>query len=337
MSKQYFYRLGVSFFGCVLIIASYLILTRPMAIEQVATKNQYQSYVVDGPIQPIPTLVSVDHPWVNLGEALFHSPLLSKDNSISCASCHLINYGGDDGFPVSLGVDSRSGERNSPTVLNAVFNFRQFWDGRSANLSEQASGPIHNPVEMGSNWSQILTKLEQSTDFKKAFSELGVNPITETGVIKAITAYEETLITPNSPLDLYLKGDTQALSAQQKSGLNKFTQFGCITCHQGQNLGGNLFQKLGRIDLVPEPMLQDKGRFNLTGEPTDMHVYKVPSLRNVAETAPYFHNGSVATLNEAVNIMAKAQLGMELTEEDTQDLVAFLHSLSAPVDKGVRQ
>jgi len=335
MSTRYFQWLGFAFVTCLAILLAYYLMTRPKVMASTSTSNSYSKPEVTGAIQPLPDLLNIDTEWVNLGKALFHSKLLSKDNSISCASCHMIDYGGDDGFPLSLGVNSQLGERNSPTVLNAVFNFRQFWDGRSSNLAEQVSGPIHNPKEMDTNWAQVIIKLEQANEFKQAFAELGSPRINANDIIRAITAYQETLITPNAPIDLFLKGNLQALSEQQKRGYNKFRTFGCISCHQGKNIGGNLYQKLGRLDIhVPEDLLQDLGRYQITKAESDKHVFKVPSLRNVADTAPYFHNGSVETLEQAVTIMAKAQLGRQLEQQDVQDLVAFLKSLSAPVQGG---
>jgi cytochrome c peroxidase len=176
-----------------------------------------------------------------LGKALFNSPLLSKDNTISCASCHMIDFGGDDGFPVSTGINNSQGNRNSPTVLNTTFNFRQFWDGRARTLAEQTVGPIHNPVEMGSSWDEIIPKVSQDSYFNKAFKTLSADGVTPNNIIKAITTYEESLITPNSPIDNYLLGDKEALTAQQVRGLALFKNYGCSTCHQGRNIGGNIY------------------------------------------------------------------------------------------------
>ncbi len=298
---------------------------------QILTDTSYNYTSVQGPIQPIPTTVNVNIQWARLGKALFNSTLLSRDNSIACVSCHLINYGGDDGFPVSTGIDNLTGARNSPTVLNATFNFRQFWDGRSKDLAEQVSGPVHNPIEMGSNWPEVIQKLKQEPQFNRVFLELSPDGVTPSNIIKAITIFEETLITPNAPIDRYLLGDTNALTNQQKRGYDKFIQFGCITCHQGRNIGGNLYQKLGRIDSVPPYLLDDLGLYEITKKTNDRYVFKVPSLRNIAETAPYFHNGSVRTLPEAVTIMAKSQLGVTLREEDIDDLVELLKSFSGPL------
>ena len=292
-------------------------------------KTTYLFENVEGPIQPIPRQLTIDKEWVTLGKALFNSPLLSKDNTISCASCHMVNFGGDDGFPVSTGVNNAQGDRNSPTVLNATFNFRQFWDGRANTLAEQLIGPIHNPIEMGSSLEEIIEKLSLDDYFKVTFSRLSAEGVTATNIIKAITTYEESLITPNSPIDMYLLGNKDALTVQQVRGLNFFIDYGCSTCHQGRNIGGNIYQKLGRISDIPKILTLDKGRYVLTNDPIDEYVFKVPTLRNIAETAPYFHNGSVNTLPEAVRIMAASQLGRELADNEVEDIVALLHSFSA--------
>lgn len=289
----------------------------------------FEFITVAGPIQPIPAKVHLEPGWVQLGKSLFNSKLLSADNSIACASCHLVSYGGDDGFALSTGFNNALGERNSPTVLNAVFNFRQFWDGRSTDLFEQIAGPIHNPIEMNSNWPQIIDKLNNEPAIKQAFVDLNESSITKNNISKAITLYQSSLITPHSPIDRYLLGDKTALTLQQQRGWIAFQNLGCISCHQGRNIGGNMYQKLGRIDLIQGSLKDDLGRYTVTNNPNDKHVFKVPSLRNVALTAPYFHNGSVATLSEAVTIMAKMQLGTELSEQTKQDLVALLNAFSS--------
>ena len=296
--------------------------------------TEYHTVSVIGPIQPIPTIKTIDKDWLKLGKALFNSTLLSKDNTISCASCHLINEGGDDGFPVSIGVGGAVGERNSPTILNAVFNFRQFWDGRGADLAEQTIGPIHNPVEMDTNFVDIISKLKQSPEFVSAFNIINSEGITQEAIIEAIVTFEESLITPNAPIDLYLKGDESALTSQQKRGYEKFLAFGCVACHQGRNIGGNLYQRIGRISSVPTKLLNDTGRFSVTKNPDDKYVFKVPSLRNIKQTGPYFHNGSVATLKEAIRIMAKGQLGIDLEEQDIQDLLALFDAFNGQLPAG---
>lgn len=300
----------------------------------VSTNTQYSFTQVEGALQPLPEIIYIDERWRDLGKALFNSPLLSSDNSISCASCHLVDYGGDDGFPVSTGINSATGGRNSPTVLNAAFNFVQFWDGRSTTLAQQVSGPIHNPIEMGSNWEQVITKLKNDKLFNNIFQSINSDGVTISAVVKAITTYEESLVTRGAAIDQYLLGDENALTQQQQTGFQKFRQYGCITCHQGVNIGGNLFQKIGRIDDAPDSLTTDLGRYGVTAQEHDKYVFKVPSLRNVADTAPYFHNGQISTLYEAIQIMGRLQLGRELSEQDILDLEAFLQSFSADVEEG---
>ena len=333
MNLSYLKKMSIAF-GCsaLLPLGYHLFLTagQEQAFDII---TEYESVQVDGPIQPIPKIVNIDQDWVLLGKALFHSPLLSQDNSVSCSSCHMISLGGDDGFALSTGVSNQKGERNSPTVLNAVFNFRQFWDGREPNLTLQIEGPIHNPVEMATNWPDVVTKLKADSYFASTFAQLSPDAVNKENIVKALVTYEESLVTPGAPIDRYVMGDKTALTAQQVRGLNKFISFGCATCHQGKNIGGNFYQKLGRIDAIPDKLSQDLGKYEFSKDPADKYVFKVPSLRNVAETAPYFHNGLVESLPEAVNIMAKSQLGMTISESDNRDIVALLHAFSAPVQE----
>lgn len=334
MLTRYYYFNACSFLFFLSSMVVYFFITEPKVTQQSSQLEiQYKDFPVQGPLQPIPTITQYSKEWALLGKALFNSKLLSTDNSISCASCHMISFGGDDGFPVSTGVNNQTGHRNSPTVLNSVFNFRQFWDGRSKDLSEQVAHPIHTSFEMGSNWDEVISKLNTQAQFVQAFRGVGIDSIDKESITRAIGLYEKTLITPDAPIDRYLKGDMSALSEQQKRGLDKFNQYGCVTCHQGRNIGGNFYQKLGRLDLAPQQLLDDLGLYEHTGHESDKHVFKVPSLRNVAETAPYFHNGSIATLEEAVQIMAQTQLGLALEQEDIDDLVALLQSFTGELQQ----
>jgi len=332
VTSIYYKHLGAAFIIVTLIPISYfgwLKKSHSTANTDSVIETTYEYVQVNNPIQPIPTIASIDRDWYLLGKALFNSTLLSNDNTIACSSCHLVDYGGDDGFAVSTGVNGLQGHRNSPTVLNSAFNIRQFWDGRSASLTEQIAGPIHAKNEMASNWNEIVIKLKNDNYFSSMFNKISDDGITSDSISLALTIYEQALITPNAPIDRYLLGDKEALTAQQQRGFEKFQSIGCITCHQGVNIGGNLMQKLGRIADVPTQLLEDTGRFAHTNNENDKHIFKVPSLRNVAQTSPYFHNGSIETLPDAVKIMAKAQLGLELSEQDTQDIVALLKSFSS--------
>ncbi len=287
---------------------------------------------MDEPILPIPTPHIENPELVKLGERLFHDARLSADNTISCASCHSMISGGVDRKVVSTGVKGRQGEINAPSVFNCVLHFRQFWNGRALNLLEQVDGPVANPKEMDSNWRQVVDKLKQDTVLRKLFTNLFEDGLTANNIKQAIVAYEASLLTPDSPFDRYLKGEKNAISEEALQGYRLFKQFGCVSCHQGMAVGGNMFQKLG----VMTPFFDDKdklspadlGRYNLTGLERDRFVFKVPSLRNVALTWPYLHNGSAKTLNEAVKIMMIHQLGMEPKEQDIQLIVKFLQSLT---------
>jgi len=273
------------------------------------------------------------HPGkVLLGEVLFFDVRLSGDNSISCASCHDINAGGADGLKRAIGINGIEGPINTPTVFNSVFNISQFWNGRAATLEEQAAGPVHNPSEMGSNWLDVVTKLSQDRDLKVQFQEIYDDGITGKNIVNALAMFERTLVTYNAPFDKYLRGDKNAISDVAKRGYELFEAYGCISCHQGANIGGNMYQTMGIMDDYFKERgnenAADQGRYDVTGHERDRHVFKVPSLRMVAHTAPYFHDGSAKTLKEAVNIMARFQLGQDLPEQDLIPIIAFLESLA---------
>lgn len=291
----------------------------------------------DEPIRPIPLVNDVDPDKVALGERLFHETLLSGDNTISCASCHRIDQYGVDNSKVSTGIDGQKGTTNSPTVLNSRFNFAQFWDGRAADLQEQAKGPVTNPIEMGANWDDVIAKLKADPHYAERFNALYKDGITPDSVTDAIQQYEYTLNSVNSPFDQYLRGDDSAIGAQEKRGYSLFKEFGCVACHQGMNVGGNMYQRMGAF--IPYfngqniDSRDDLGRYNVTYNKRDLHVFKVPSLRVAAHTAPYFHDGSVATLEEAINIMARYQLGHDITPQENKDIQAFIKSLSGEYKK----
>ena len=285
------------------------------------------------PIQPIPDYIPVNSRKVTLGRELFFDPILSRDNTISCASCHFIEMGGDDNSRHSFGIGGQEGDINAPTVLNAVFNFRQFWDGRAQDLAEQALGPIENPVEMGHRFPDLVRKLS-ATPYKAAFEAIYETGLTRSNIVDAIAEYEKTLITPNAPFDRYLKGDKTAITQEQKEGYALFKSKGCIACHHGINVGGNLYNKFGVMEDAGSRHL---GRFNVTGNEADRYMFKVPTLRNIAETAPYFHDGRTSSLAEAVIIMARYQLGRQITMEEVRRIVAFLQSLSGDIPDTAKQ
>ncbi|MCB0402988.1 MAG: cytochrome-c peroxidase [Flavobacteriales bacterium] len=276
---------------------------------------------------------------VALGKKLYFETKLSKDNTISCNSCHNIDNGsGVDNLPFSPGNDGSLGGRNSPTTLNAALHMAQFWDGRAKDVEEQAGGPILNPVEMAMPSKEaVITRLKNTNDFyPELFAQAfpyDENPMTYDNLQKAIGAFERTLITP-SRVDDFIKGDHDALTGAEKRGLETFMAVGCTSCHAGNAFGGNMYQKFGVYgdywDYTKSDKM-DEGRFEVTKNEADKYVFKVPGLRNVAKTAPYFHDGSVKSLDEAVKIMAKAQLDRTLSDEETKNIVAFLNALSGDV------
>lgn len=278
-------------------------------------------------IQPLPLAMDVDPKKVALGKDLFFDPILSQDGTVSCASCHIISEGGDDGLQFSVGIDGQLGNINAPTVLNAVFNFRQFWDGRAADLQEQAAGPIENPIEMGNTFEDLIETLN-NTPYKDRFLKIYKEGITKNSITDAIAEYEKTLITPNSPFDRYLRGEKNALTQQQKEGYELFKLKGCIACHHGVNIGGNMYSKFG---VFRDTKSSSLGRYNVTHKERDKYLFKVPTLRNIAQTAPYFHDGRTYSLKEAVLIMTQYQLGRKISDEEVDKIVAFLHSLSGSV------
>jgi cytochrome c peroxidase len=274
-----------------------------------------------------------DDAQVELGKMLFFEPRLSEAHNISCNTCHNLGTGGADLSSTSIGHRWQHGGRNSPTVLNAVFNTAQFWDGRAADLAAQAGGPMVNPVEMGSTEQHVLEMLNAIPGYLESFREAfpdDPEPISFDNARKAIAAFEATLVTPNSPFDRFLSGDEAALAAEQKEGLRLFIDAGCASCHNGVNLGGNSYQPFGVVEKPEWTVLppEDKGRFEVTRSEEDAYVFKVPTLRNIALTPPYFHSGSVWDLEQAVAVMGTAQLGAELNADETKRVVAFLEALT---------
>ena len=284
------------------------------------------------PIKAIPAEVDVNPEKVTLGRALFHDPRLSKDDTTACVSCHDLGNGGDDGRRVSIGVEGRPGTINAPTVFNAGLNFSQFWDGRAGTLEQQIDGPVQSPIELGSLWPDVVAKLYAHESYPERFAALYPDGISRENVKNALAEFMKSLTTPNSRFDRWLNGDTSALSALERHGYALFKHYGCVSCHQGANVGGNMFQVFGvlndyfrRRGNITDA---DFGRYNVTGNPDDRHAFKVPSLRMAALTAPYLHDGSAATLRDAVDIMFEYQLGREAPDEDKDAIVAFIRTLA---------
>ncbi|NRP75521.1 Cytochrome c551 peroxidase [Ensifer psoraleae] len=270
---------------------------------------------------------------LELGKMLYFEPRLSKTHSISCNTCHQIGRGGADGRPTSMGYSGQRGGRNAPTVLNSVFNIAQFWDGRAADLKEQAGGPIANPVEMGMAPERAVEELQGIPGYVEAFGKAfpdEADPVTYDNIEKAIAVFEATLTTPDAPFDRYLEGDENALTAEAKEGLRLFVDKGCSSCHNGINVGGSMYSPFGVFEKPGSEFLppNDMGRLQVTGELDDAYVFKVPTLRNITLTSPYFHNGHVWDLKQAVAVMGAAQLGTELGAEEVTKIIAFLQTLT---------
>lgn len=271
---------------------------------------------------------------VALGKMLYFDPRLSQSHSISCNSCHMIGMGGVDLEQTSLGHRWQHGGRNAPTVYNAVFDMAQFWDGRAKDLEQQAGGPLVNPVEMDTTEAHVVEQLKGIPGYAPAFAKAfpgDTSPITFENVRKAIAVFEATLITPNAPFDRYLKGDDAALDANAKTGLALFINKGCAACHNGINVGGNKYAPFGVVERPGAEILPptDKGRFAVTQTASDQYVFRVPPLRNVALTPPYFHSGRVWDLRQAVEVMGSSQLGAKLTGAEVDKILSFLHTLTA--------
>lgn len=270
---------------------------------------------------------------IALGKALYFDPRLSESHNISCNTCHQIGLGGVDMLPTSIGHHWQRGGRNAPTVLNAVFNTAQFWDGRAADLEAQAVGPIQNPIEMAITPEHALKQLNGIPGYGPMFQSAfpgQKDPISLTNVGAAIAAFEATLLTPGAPFDRFLQGDESALTNEQKDGLSLFMNKGCSACHRGINVGGGMYAPFGVLENPGAEFLPpaDKGRFQVTKTPSDEYVFKVPTLRNIALTPPYFHTGKSWDLKQAIAVMATAQLGQVLNDTEIGLIEAFLMALT---------
>jgi cytochrome c peroxidase len=310
---------------------------RPLKLAATPMAPLAADTTVSEPIQPLPHEVRVDPRAVTLGRDLFHDVRLSRDNSISCASCHGIAKGGVDGMPRSVGFGATLGVINAPTVLNSGFNFRQFWNGRAATLEVQVDGPTHAPAEMNATWPMIIEKLHAEDRYVARFAQIYREGLTPASVRHAIASYERSLVTP-SRFDRYLRGDASAITDRERAGYQMFKDYGCASCHQGVNAGANMYQVFGVMHdyFASRDTLEnaDLGRFSVTHDERDRHVFKVPSLRNVALTAPYFHDASAASLPAAVSIMGWYQLGRPLSSSEVGLLVDFLGALTGELPRG---
>jgi cytochrome c peroxidase len=322
--------------------------TRIKAISAVLLMSSVTQYVIAADWQALPTKAPApaDNPTtaekVKLGQILFFDPRLSSTGTVSCNSCHNVMAGGEDNRAGSAGVHGQVGGRSAPTVWNSAFSAVQFWDGRAPSLEEQAKGPVTNPIEMGmENWDDVVKRLKAIPGYPELFSaafSADNSPVSRDNAAKAIAAYERTLITPNSAYDQYVSGDKSALTEQQISGMKTFAEVGCANCHSGPAFNANgAFMKFpmhgNSMFEAKYKMSQDEGRFEATKLDADKHFFKVPTLRNIALTAPYLHNGSVTSLPRVIQVMAKMQLGSSLKQQQVKDIEAFLESLTGEFPK----
>lgn len=288
-----------------------------------------------------PSMATPQHPitpqLVKLGDDLYWDPRLSADGAVSCARCHQPSLYGSDGLPKSLGVHDRLNPRRAPTVLNAALEFRELWLGQARDVEEQATHAFLGPTSFGnSGYPAVIARVNAIPGYRPLFERAfpgQSNPVTPENMGRAIGAYERTLVTP-APFDRFLRGDTGALTVAQRTGLWTFVETGCASCHNGVDVGGNSFRKFGVVEdywKATGSKEIDKGRYAVTHDSVDMYVFKVPMLRNVAMIPPYFHDGSVASLPQAVRVMARVQLGKRLTGEQTRAIVSFLDSLTGPM------
>ena len=306
-------------------------LIRQTRVALFAPKGIHQD-IAGRVVHPLPESVPTDPNKVALGMRLYHDTRLSGDNTVSCASCHALNKGGTDQARVSTGIRGQLGGINAPTTFNAVFQFAQFWDGRASDLQDQAAGPPENPIEMGTTFDEIVGKLKADEEFRREFEAAYPEGLSKATITHAIAEFEKTLITPGSPFDRFLLGQADALSPDARAGWEAFQREGCATCHVGRLLGGRSYEKMGRAKdyfaARGNPTDADLGRYAVTRQDRDRHFFKVPTLRNIARTFPYFHDGSVADLKEAVQKMAEFQFGNRLKDDEADRIVAFLQSLT---------
>lgn len=293
-------------------------------------------------VAPAPADNPTTEAKVQLGKMLYMDPRFSSTGTVSCNSCHNVMEGGDDSRSTSMGVHGKTGGRNAPTVWNSAFHSVQFWDGRAALLEDQAKGPVANPVEMGmSDVETAMGRVRKIPGYEAEFVKVfGKDSMTVDNAAKAVAAFERTLITPNSPYDKFVKGDKSALDAQQQRGMKRFAEVGCVSCHSGAAFNGPempagqgfyaKFPTFAENAYIEKYQLgADKGRQEVTSSPADANMFRVQTLRNITDTAPYFHNGSVNSLHEAVKVMAKTQLNKNLSQQETDDIVAFLSALTS--------
>lgn len=304
----------------------------PILLLIISSPYAYAGPALKEPITPIPDPIINSPEQVELGRILFNDVRLSENDQLSCASCHSLTMGGADEQVVSIGVNGHKGQINSPSIFNSSLNFRQFWNGRADSLLSQVDEPLANPIEMNTSWAEVLAKLKQDSFYITQFEQAYADGLTIANIKAAIVTFEESLLTPNSRFDLYLKGQVDAVTVAELEGYELFKQYGCISCHQGVGVGGNLYQAFGIMGNYftdrGNITAADLGRYQVTHNEKDKYVFKVPSLRNIALTAPYLHDGSVTSLESAVKIMMYYQLGRIASKQDIQKIVLFLKTLT---------
>ncbi|MGC2047882.1 MAG: cytochrome c peroxidase [Gallionella sp.] len=320
------------------LVTYYFWYSAPGHVEQKDRPEQIEQHVnFQEPITPIPLEMKLDARKVALGRRLFHDPRLSHDNTVACSNCHNLANGGMDGLPRSSGIAGKEEKVNTLTVFNSGFNFRMFWDGRVATLEDQIDFPMNSPCEMGSNWDEVIAKLGGDADYRRDFKAVYPDGIGKKAIKDVIATFERSLTTPNGKFDRFLRGDKNVLDGDERAGYELFKSLGCISCHQGRNVGGNMYEKIGVVDdyFAQRGNVQkvDFGRYNITGIEEHRYEFRVPSLRNVALTAPYFHDASAKTLEQAVTIMGKYQLGVKLTSGEVTRIVKFLNTLTGIYDE----
>ncbi|MEI2740865.1 MAG: cytochrome c peroxidase [Candidatus Competibacter sp.] len=308
-------------------LAAGLALAQPAPVQYSTAADSHEAIV------PLPPAVAVDPAQVALGERLFRDARLSQDRDMACTACHDLQSGGDDGLPRAKTAGGAILTRNSPTIFNVAFNFSYNWDGVADTLEAHADRLLLNPKIMRADWPELLARLKADADTVRAFAAAYPDGVTKLNVLSALASYQRSLITPDARFDRYLRGEAGALTVAERQGYALFTGYGCVACHQGANIGGNMYQKFGVFEDVLTPAPQDAatpdlGRYNITQIERDRGVFRVPSLRNVALTAPYFHDGRAATLEEAVRTMARVQLGKTLPPDEIDLIVQFLKSLT---------
>ncbi|MEB3828806.1 cytochrome-c peroxidase [Phormidium sp. CCY1219] len=304
----------------------------PEPSEMDWVQNAVEISDIHEPIQPIPQHLDLNPDKIALGEKLFQEPRLSKTNTIACISCHNLKTGGTDGRTHRRQINGETVKLNTLTVFNSGFNYKMNWYGKFDSLEAQLDEAISNPNGMDSSWSEVLKTLGELPDYLQEFQEVYADGMTQANVKDAIATFERSLYTPNARFDRFLLGEENAISEEEKAGYQLFKDYGCVSCHQGKNVGGNLFQKFGIIGNYFADRGQitrtNFGRFNLTGNPDDCYVFRVPSLRNITLRSPYFHDGSAPTLEAAIAVMAQYQLGRQLSAEQIQRIVQFLETLT---------